>query len=61
MCNLSLGIEERATEKATEKTLESVVMNMFKNKLSLEQISLATKKSIDEVKRIIEENEAVLV
>ena len=57
MCNLSLGIEERAAEK----TLESVVMNMFKNKFSLEQISLATKKSIDEVKRIIEENEAVLV
>ena len=57
MCNLSLGIEERAAEK----TLESVVMNMFKNKFSLEQISLATKKSVDEVKRIIEEHEAVLV
>jgi len=57
MCNLSLGIEERATEKA----IESVVMNMFKNKFSLEQISLATKKSVDEVKRIIEEHEAVLV
>ena len=57
MCNLSLGIEERATEKA----IESVVMNMFKNKFSMEQISLATKKSVDEVKRIIEEHEAVLV
>ena len=57
MCNLSLGIEERATEKA----IESVVMNMFKNKFSLEQISLATKKSVDEVKRIIEEHEVVLV
>lgn len=43
MCNLSLGIEERATEKA----IESVVMNMLKNKFSLVQISLATKKSID--------------
>ena len=57
MCNLSLGIEERATEKA----IESVVMNMFKNKFSLEQISLATKKSMDEVKRIIEERETALV
>ena len=57
MCNLSLGIEERATEKA----IESVVMNMFKNKFSLEQISLATKKSVDEVKRIIEEHETVSV
>ena len=60
MSNLSLGIEERATEKATEKTLEEVVMNMFKNKFSLEQISLATKKSMDEVKRIIEERETAL-
>ena len=53
MCNLSQGI--------VDETLESVVMNMFKNKFSLEQISLATKKSVDEVKRIIEEHEAVLV
>ena len=53
MCNLSQGI--------VDETLEEVVMNMFKNKFSLEQISLATKKSVDEVKRIIEEHEAVLV
>ena len=53
MCNLSQGI--------VDETLESVVMNMFKNKFSLEQISLATKKRVDEVKRIIEEHEAVLV
>ena len=53
MCNLSQGI--------VDETLESVVMNMFKNKFSMEQISLATKKSVDEVKRIIEEHEAVLV
>ena len=52
MCNLSQGI--------VDETLEEVVMNMYKNKFSLEQISLATKKSIDEVKKIIEENEAVL-
>ena len=53
MCNLSQGI--------VDETLEEVVMNMYNNKFSLEQISLATKKSIDEVKRIIEEHEAVLV
>ena len=53
MCNLSQGI--------VDETLEEVVMNMYKNKFSLEQISLATKKSIDEVKKIIEENEALLV
>ena len=53
MCNLSQGI--------VDETLEEVVMNMFKNKFSLEQISLATKKSIDEVKRIIEEHKTVSV
>ena len=53
MCNLSQGI--------VDETLEEVVMNMLENKFSLEQISLATKKSMDEVKRIIEERETVLV
>ena len=53
MCNLSQGI--------VDETLEEIVINMYNNKFSLEQISLATKKSIDEVKRIIEEHEAVLV
>ena len=57
MCNLSQGIVDRAEERM----LIDFVMNMYKNKFSLEQISLATKKSVDEVKKIIEEKEAVLV
>ena len=57
MCNLSLGIEERVAEKATEKTLESVVMNMYKNNFSLEQISIAIDKSVEEIKKIINEHE----
>lgn len=57
MCNLSLGIEERAAEKATEKTLESVVMNMYKNNFSLEQMSDITDKSVEEIKNIINEYE----
>ena len=57
MCNLSLGIEERAAEKATEKTLESVVMNMYKNNFSFEQMSDITDKSVEEIKNIINENE----
>ena len=60
MCNLSLGIEERATEKATEKTLESVVMNMYKNNFSLEQIADITEISETEVEAIINKNESVL-
>ena len=40
MCNLSQGIVDRAKERM----LNDFVMNMYKNKFSLEQISLATKK-----------------
>ena len=61
MCNLGQGIEDRVTAEVTAKNLIDFVMNMYKNKFSLEQISLATKKSIDEVKRIIEEHETVSV
>ena len=57
MCNLSQGLVDRAEERM----LIDFVMNMYKNKFLLEQISLATKKSVDEVKKIIEEQEAVLV
>ena len=56
MCNLSLGIEERAAEK----TLESVVMKMYSNNYSLEQISDITDKSVEEIKKIIEKNDKVL-
>ena len=69
MCNLSQGIVDRGTAEVTEKVTAEVtaknliyfIMNMYNNKFSLEQISLATKKSVDEVKKIIEEQEAVLV
>ena len=65
MCNLSQGIVDRVTAEVTAevtaKNLIDFIINMYKNKFSLEQISLATKKSIDEVKKIIEEQEAVLV
>ena len=56
MCNLSLGIEE----KATEKTIESVVMKMYSNNFSLDQISIATDKSVEEIKMIIEKNNEIL-
>lgn len=34
-------------------------MNMYENKFSLEQISLATKKSIAEIERIIDANKTM--
>ena len=65
MCNLSQGIVDRVTAEVTAevtaKNLIDLIMNMYNNKFSLEQISLVTKKSVDEVKKIIEEQEAVLV
>ena len=57
MCNLSLGIEERAAEKTTEEAIENVVMNMHSNNFSLEQISIATDMSVEEIKKIINEHE----
>ena len=56
MCNLSQGI----VDETKIEVMINIVMNMYKNKFSLEQISLATNKSIEEVKKIIEENEPVL-
>ncbi len=56
MCNLSTGIEEKATEKTTEK----IILNMHENKFSIEQISLATQKSTSEIEKIIKDNELVM-
>lgn len=52
MCNLSQGI--------VDDTKIEIIMNMYENKFSLEQISLATKKSIAEIEKIIKENKHVL-
>ena len=52
MCNLSQGI--------VDDTKVEIIMNMYENEFSLEQISLATKKSIAEIERIIKENKPVL-
>ena len=60
MCNLGEGIEERATERATEKTTKQFVLNMYENHFTLEQISLATKMNIDDVKAIIEKEIAMV-
>lgn len=57
MCNLSTGIEE----KASEKTTEQIILNMYESKFSVEQISLATKKSTSEIEKIIKDNELVIV
>ncbi len=56
MCNLSDGIEERGAEKATQR----MILSMYENDLSLELISSISKMSVEEIERIINENEPVL-
>ncbi len=52
MCNLSQGIRDN--------TLVDVIMNMYENNFTLEQIAVATKKSVEEVRIIIKKKEPVL-
>lgn len=56
MCNLSQGIRE----DAIDETIAGVIMNMRKNNFTLEQIAVATSKSVEEVRTIIEKKEPVL-
>ncbi len=49
MCNLSQGIRETATDNA----IAGVIVNMYENNFTLEQIAVATKKSVEEVRAII--------
>lgn len=53
MCNLSQGIKDN--------TLADVIMNMYENHFTLEQIAVATKKTVAEVEAIIKKREPVLV
>ena len=52
MCNLSQGIKDN--------TLVDVIINMYENNFTIDQIALATKKSVEEVKAIIEKRIPVL-
>ena len=52
MCNLSQGIKDN--------TLADVIMNMYENHFTLEQIAVATKKTVAEVEAVIKKREPVL-
>ena len=64
MCNLSTGIEERATEratkKATEKTSEKFILNMYKKGYTLDQIADVVETGVDEVEAIIKKKEPAM-
>ena len=56
MCNLSQGIREKGGDEREVK----IILNMYQNNFTFEQIALATSKSIEEIKAIIERAEPVL-
>ena len=60
MCNLSRGIEERATERATEKTSEKFILNMYKKGYTLDQIADVAETGVDEVEAIIKKKEPAM-
>ena len=57
MCNLSTGIEERATEKTSEK----FILNMYKKGYTLDQIADVAETGVDEVEAIIKKKEPAMV
>ena len=57
MCNLSSGIEERATERTSEK----FILNMYKKGYTLEQIADVAETSVNVVETIIERMASVVV
>ena len=56
MCNLSTGIEEKATEKTSEK----FILNMYKKGYTLDQIADVAETDVDEVEAIIKKKEPAM-
>lgn len=61
MCNLSQGIREKGRAEGEARSEIRVILNMHQNNFTLEQIALATGKSIEEVDAVIKGREPVLV
>lgn len=56
MCNLSTGIEERATEKTSEK----FIFNMYKKGYTLDQIADVAEISVESVQAVIQKKEQAM-
>ena len=59
MCNLGEGINERAEERAEKRTFKKIIMNMYRNDYTLNQITVATGKTKAEVEQIIRDNDLI--
>ena len=60
MCNLSQGIRERGRAEGEARREVRFILNMYYNNFTLEQIALATGKSMEEVDAIIKGGEPAL-
>jgi len=54
MCNLSQGIEEKGIEKGIEKGVTQMIISMYEDGCSFEQIARIAKMSIDDVRKIVD-------
>ncbi len=54
MCNLSEGIWEKALEQGIEQGMEQLIVEMYEDGISIEQIARISKLEIEEVRRRIE-------
>ena len=61
MCNLSQGIEEKGIAIGEAREKAQIILNMYKNGFTAEQIASATDKDIEEVKAIIAGKKPALV
>ena len=59
MCNLSQGIEEKGIAIGEAREKAQIILSMYKNGFTAEQIASATDKDIEEVKAIIAGKEPV--
>lgn len=53
ICNLSQGIRE----KGRDEGVKEIILNMYANGFTLEQIAVVTKKSVEEVSAVIKKRE----
>ena len=60
MCNLSKGIREKGRAEGRAESETEFILNMYDSDFTLEQIALATKKSIEDVNIVIKKRELAL-
>ena len=61
MCNLSQGIKEDGIAIGEAREKAKIILNMYKNGFTTEQIASATDEDLEEVKAIIAGKEPALV